>query len=146
MHRVLAPSRSGVHRFACEMIIFHCECPLANTTLSAGLALYRALLRQCTPSVAGDALCRDETKFLVKQKFRKYKRLQSPSQIANALRAGYEVRMGKLYPDIFTILMSRCLDTGSGLARPCMQWKSTRFPQAHNHTFPDKVIQGAKCT
>lgn len=109
MHWAFVPSRSGVHRFACEMDIFHCEWPLTNTTLYAGLALYRALLRQCSPSVAGDALCRDETKFLVKQRFQKYKRLQSPSQIANALRAGYEVSMGKLYPDIFAILISRCL-------------------------------------
>ncbi|KAJ5380264.1 uncharacterized protein N7496_002692 [Penicillium cataractarum] len=71
MHKVLVPSRSGVHRFAC-------------------LALYRALLRQCSPSAAGDAPWRDETKCLVQQRFRRYKRLQSPSQIANALKAGYE--------------------------------------------------------
>ncbi|CEO60162.1 hypothetical protein PMG11_04801 [Penicillium brasilianum] len=71
MHKVLVPSRSGVHRFAC-------------------LALYRALLRQCSPSAAGDASWRGETKFLVQQRFRRYKGLQSPSQVANALKAGYE--------------------------------------------------------
>jgi hypothetical protein len=71
-----------------------------------GLALYRALLRQCSPSAAaGDAPWRDDTEFLVKQRFQRYKKLQSPSQIANALKAGYEVRIGKGYPSISTILI-----------------------------------------
>ncbi|KXG50780.1 uncharacterized protein PGRI_063520 [Penicillium griseofulvum] len=70
MHKVLVPKYSGAHRFAC-------------------LALYRALLRQCRPSTA-DTPWLNETKPLVRQNFRKYKKLQSPSQSANALRAGYE--------------------------------------------------------
>ncbi|KAJ5168269.1 uncharacterized protein N7482_003863 [Penicillium canariense] len=71
MHKVVVPSRSGIHRFAC-------------------LALYRALLRQCSPIAAGDALWRGETESLIKQRFRRYKNLQSPSQVANALKSGYE--------------------------------------------------------
>ncbi|KAJ5482648.1 Ubiquitin-conjugating enzyme spm2 [Penicillium diatomitis] len=72
MHKVLVPNHSGVHRFAC-------------------LALYRALLRQCSPSSSVPAaLQQSEGKTLLRQRFRKYKKLQSPSQIANALKAGYE--------------------------------------------------------
>ncbi|CAG8906636.1 unnamed protein product [Penicillium egyptiacum] len=70
MHKVLVPKYSGAHRFAC-------------------LALYRALLRQCRPSTE-DTPWLSETKPLVRQNFRKFKKLQSPSQIANALKAGYE--------------------------------------------------------
>ncbi|KAJ5522041.1 hypothetical protein N7527_006156 [Penicillium freii] len=70
MHKVLVPKYNGAHRFAC-------------------LALYRALLRQCRPSAA-DTPWLGEAKPLVRQNFRKYKKLQSPSQTANALKAGYE--------------------------------------------------------
>ncbi|CAI7645107.1 hypothetical protein N7533_005521 [Penicillium manginii] len=67
---MLIPKFSGVHRFAC-------------------LSLYRALLRQCSPS-AGSPPWRGETRALVKQRFRKYRRLDSPTQIANSLKAGYQ--------------------------------------------------------
>ncbi|KAJ5942312.1 hypothetical protein N7516_002480 [Penicillium verrucosum] len=70
MHKVLVPKHNGAHRFAC-------------------LALYRALLRQCRPSAA-NTLWLGEAKPLIRQNFRKYKKLQSPSQTANALKAGYE--------------------------------------------------------
>ncbi|KAJ5086641.1 hypothetical protein NUU61_007948 [Penicillium alfredii] len=70
MHKVVVPKFSGVHRFAC-------------------LALYRSLLRQCAPS-ASNAPWLKETKSLVRQKFQKYKSLQSPSQTTHALKAGYE--------------------------------------------------------
>ncbi|OQE43420.1 hypothetical protein PENCOP_c003G01037 [Penicillium coprophilum] len=70
MHKVLVPKYSGAHRFAC-------------------LALYRALLQQCRPSTA-DTEWLGEIKPLIRQNFRKYKKLQSPSQSANALKAGYE--------------------------------------------------------
>ncbi|CDM36808.1 hypothetical protein DTO013E5_2919 [Penicillium roqueforti] len=70
MHKVLVPKYNGAHRFAC-------------------LALYRALLRQCRPLTADNPWL-GETKPLVRQNFRKYKKLQSPSQTANALKAGYE--------------------------------------------------------
>ncbi|KAJ5779471.1 hypothetical protein N7457_007191 [Penicillium paradoxum] len=70
MHKVLVPRISGAHRFAC-------------------LALYRALLRQCRPLNA-DAPWIDESRPLVRQNFQKFKNLQSPSQTANALKAGYE--------------------------------------------------------
>ncbi|OQE24601.1 hypothetical protein PENSTE_c007G05657 [Penicillium steckii] len=63
------PKLSGVHRFAC-------------------LSLYRALLRQCSPS-ASDPSWLGETRILVKQRFRKYRRLDSPTQIAHSLKAGY---------------------------------------------------------
>ncbi|KAJ5107872.1 hypothetical protein N7456_004547 [Penicillium angulare] len=73
MHKVLLPKYSGVHRFAC-------------------LALYRALLRQCTqcsqPAVNAPWL--GEIKSLTKQRFNRYKTLQSPSQITSALKAGYQ--------------------------------------------------------
>ncbi|CAI7665473.1 unnamed protein product [Penicillium pancosmium] len=67
---MLIPKYSGVHRFAC-------------------LSLYRALLRQCSP-LADSPPWRGETRILVKQKFRKYRGLDSPSQIANSLKAGYQ--------------------------------------------------------
>ncbi|KAJ6017627.1 hypothetical protein N7451_001006 [Penicillium sp. IBT 35674x] len=70
MHKVVVPKHSGVHRFAC-------------------LALYRTLLRQCSPSTS-NAPWLSETKFLARQRFRRYKDLQSPSQVANALKAGYQ--------------------------------------------------------
>ncbi|KAJ5659538.1 hypothetical protein N7507_005989 [Penicillium longicatenatum] len=70
MHKVVVPKHSGVHRFAC-------------------LALYRTLLRQCSPSTS-NAPWVSETRFLARQRFRRYKDLQSPSQIANALKAGYQ--------------------------------------------------------
>lgn len=92
MHKVLVPNQSGVHRFACK------DCALSKIQISAkyseknaGLALYRALLRQCSPSTVADARQQDESKILIKHRFRKYKNLQSPSQVSNALRAGYEV-------------------------------------------------------
>ncbi|CAG7927193.1 unnamed protein product [Penicillium olsonii] len=69
MHKVLVPKHSGTHRFAC-------------------LSLYRALLQQCRSSTETAWL--DETRSLVRQNFRKYKILQSPSQTVHALRAGYE--------------------------------------------------------
>ncbi|KAJ5606163.1 hypothetical protein N7510_008944 [Penicillium lagena] len=69
MHKVLVPKRSGVHRFACR-------------------ALYRALLRQCSPSV-GNAPWLGEAKSLMRQKFRQYQGLNSPSQTRNALKTGY---------------------------------------------------------
>lgn len=55
-----------------------------------GLALYRSLLRQCSPSTS-NAPWLGETRFLAQQRFRRYKDLQSPSQVANALKAGYQV-------------------------------------------------------
>ncbi|KAJ5217314.1 hypothetical protein N7468_010322 [Penicillium chermesinum] len=72
MHQVVVPKKSGIHRFAC-------------------LALYRALLRQCSKSASdNNAPWARPTKTLVRQRFRKYKNLQSPSQVQNALNAGYK--------------------------------------------------------
>ncbi|KAE8352817.1 hypothetical protein BDV28DRAFT_119799 [Aspergillus coremiiformis] len=70
MHKSVVPRLSGVHRFAC-------------------LALYRALLRQCAklPNTAPEL---STCKPLIQQKFHKYKKLQSPSQIVDSLKAGYE--------------------------------------------------------
>ncbi|KAB8201626.1 Complex1LYR-like protein [Aspergillus parasiticus SU-1] len=70
MHKNVVPRKSGVHRFAC-------------------LALYRALLRQCAklPNTAPEL---STCKPLIQQKFQRYKKLQSPSQTVNALKAGYE--------------------------------------------------------
>ncbi|KAE8375123.1 hypothetical protein BDV26DRAFT_268480 [Aspergillus bertholletiae] len=70
MHKSIVPRKSGVHRFAC-------------------LALYRALLRQCTklPNTAPEL---STCKPLIQQKFQRYRKLQSPSQTVNALKAGYE--------------------------------------------------------
>lgn len=70
MAKLVVPNQSGVHRFAC-------------------LALYRALLRQCSP-LTGSPPWLAETQCLVKQRFRRYRQLQSPSQAANALKAGYK--------------------------------------------------------
>lgn len=117
MHKVLVPRGSGVHRFACELDFIHPLLPNLILWSTTGLSLYRALLRRCSPAAAGDAPWRDETKFLVKQRFRRYTRLQSPSQIANALKAGYEVRVGEGFPGISPILNCEQLDLGSGLAR-----------------------------
>ncbi|KAE8396521.1 hypothetical protein BDV23DRAFT_142910 [Aspergillus alliaceus] len=70
MYKSVVPKLSGVHRFAC-------------------LALYRALLRQCA-NLPNTAPVLSTCKLLVQQKFHKYKKLQSPSQIVNSLKAGYE--------------------------------------------------------
>ncbi|KAL2828901.1 hypothetical protein BDW59DRAFT_39249 [Aspergillus cavernicola] len=70
MHRAIAPKLSSAHRFAC-------------------LALYRALLRQCNelPKTAPQLTAAQSH---IRERFRKYKNLQSPSQTANSLKAGYE--------------------------------------------------------
>ncbi|OXV07409.1 hypothetical protein Egran_04829 [Elaphomyces granulatus] len=70
MHKVVVPKRSGIHRFAC-------------------LALYRALLRKCSrlPLTVASPV---SVKFLVQYKFRRCRNIQSPSQVINALQAGYE--------------------------------------------------------
>ncbi|KAF7118196.1 hypothetical protein CNMCM5793_007597 [Aspergillus hiratsukae] len=56
---------------------------------SKSLALYRALLRLCG-RLPGAVPELQASKSLIQQKFHKYKNLQSPSQTANALKAGYE--------------------------------------------------------
>ncbi|KAL4953886.1 hypothetical protein BDW69DRAFT_148441 [Aspergillus filifer] len=70
MHRVVVPKYSSVHRFAC-------------------LTLYRALLRRCN-DLRQTAPQLVSAQSHIKKRFRKYKRLESPSQTANALKAGYE--------------------------------------------------------
>ncbi|KAL6239035.1 hypothetical protein BDW75DRAFT_236739 [Aspergillus navahoensis] len=70
MHRLVVPKKSSAHRLAC-------------------LALYRALLLRCRDLQR----IRPELVYLqshVRERFRRYKNLQSPSQTANALKAGYE--------------------------------------------------------
>lgn len=56
-----------------------------------GLALYRALLRRCN-DLQRTAPELVSSQSHIQERFRKYKNLQSPSQTANALKAGYEVR------------------------------------------------------
>ncbi|KAL4811231.1 hypothetical protein BDV18DRAFT_155838 [Aspergillus unguis] len=70
LHRVVVPKSSSVHRFAC-------------------LALYRALLRRCN-DLRRNAPQLDSARLHIRGRFRKYKNLQSPSQTANALKAGYQ--------------------------------------------------------
>ncbi|KAL2837906.1 hypothetical protein BJY01DRAFT_39209 [Aspergillus pseudoustus] len=70
MHRVVVPRLSSVHRFAC-------------------LALYRALLRQCN-RISTSAPKLSAAQVQIRDRFRRYKNLHSPSQTANALKAGYE--------------------------------------------------------
>ncbi|KAL4743703.1 hypothetical protein BDV11DRAFT_178088 [Aspergillus similis] len=70
MHRLVVPKKSSAHRIAC-------------------LALYRALLLRCRDLQRGrPELVSPQAH--VRERFRKYKNLQSPSQTANALKAGYE--------------------------------------------------------
>lgn len=71
-------------------LVIHTDHGLTILVFLKGLALYRALLRQCSPS-AGSAPWIIQARIRMKQRFRKYKKLQSPTQTANALRAGYEV-------------------------------------------------------
>ncbi|KAL4920221.1 hypothetical protein BDW62DRAFT_13636 [Aspergillus aurantiobrunneus] len=70
MHRLVVPKLSPAHRFAC-------------------LALYRALLRRCN-NLQQTAPQLISVQPHIQARFRKYKDLQSPSQTANALKAGYE--------------------------------------------------------
>ncbi|KAL3464739.1 hypothetical protein BJX64DRAFT_89304 [Aspergillus heterothallicus] len=70
MHRVVVPKLSSMHRFAC-------------------LALYRALLRQCN-QISSSASQLNAAQAHIRDRFRRYKDLESPSQTANALKAGYE--------------------------------------------------------
>ncbi|KAL5332930.1 hypothetical protein BJX70DRAFT_89206 [Aspergillus crustosus] len=69
-HRTVVPKYSSAHRFAC-------------------LALYRALLRQCKdlPQTTPKLL---PAQSHIRERFRRYRHLQSPSQTVNALKAGYE--------------------------------------------------------
>lgn len=97
MHKVLVPKYNGAHRFACKRLFPTISVLPADNLSMTGLALYRALLRQCRPSAA-DTPWLGEAKPLVRQNFRKYKKLQSPSQTANALKAGYEVCASNLPP------------------------------------------------
>ncbi|TPX25582.1 hypothetical protein DIZ76_011037 [Coccidioides immitis] len=71
MPRHLAPTRSGVHRLAC-------------------LSLYHALLSSCSRAFTSSKA--DEVRELIRTRFRKDQKLQSISKIANALKAGQEVR------------------------------------------------------
>ena len=64
---------------------------------SAGLALYRALLRICAKPTT-IAFLGVAAKDLVQQKFHKYRDMQSPSQIVNSLKAGYEVSLPQVFP------------------------------------------------
>ncbi|KAJ5679435.1 hypothetical protein N7462_007679 [Penicillium macrosclerotiorum] len=90
MHKVVVPKHSGIHRFACTSIRVFCErSHEADILTSSGLSLYRALLRQCVPSIRNTPW-RTETEILIKQRFRRYNALQSPTQITNALKGGYE--------------------------------------------------------
>ncbi|EAW10638.1 LYR motif-containing protein [Aspergillus clavatus NRRL 1] len=75
MHRIIVPKQSSTHRFAFHLLL--------------GLALYRALLRQCSRLPEKFSELRS-TRSLLQQKFQKYKNIQSPSQTINALKAGYE--------------------------------------------------------
>ncbi|PYH99114.1 hypothetical protein BO71DRAFT_314788 [Aspergillus ellipticus CBS 707.79] len=70
MHRLVLPQKSSAHRFAT-------------------LALYRGLLRQCAklPDAPSDL---SACKPYIKERFHKYKKLQSPSQTVGSLKAGYE--------------------------------------------------------
>ncbi|KAL2810468.1 hypothetical protein BJX63DRAFT_316200 [Aspergillus granulosus] len=70
MHRVVVPRLSSVHRFAC-------------------LTLYRALLRQCN-HISSSTPQLSAARAHIRDRFRRYKNLQSPSQTAYALKAGYE--------------------------------------------------------
>ncbi|OJD25719.1 hypothetical protein ACJ73_02909 [Blastomyces percursus] len=70
MPRFLLPKSSGAHRLAC-------------------LSLYHALLSQ-SARLRLINFQPAEIQGLIKSNFRKYKDLQSPSQIVNALKAGYE--------------------------------------------------------
>ena len=89
MHRVIVPRYSGVHRFACMLHLSRTQ-NLHFLILLTGLALYRALLRQCAglPEAALDVTA---VRTLVQQKFHRYRGLQSPSQTSNAMKAGCEV-------------------------------------------------------
>ncbi|RJE21328.1 DNA repair protein [Aspergillus sclerotialis] len=70
MLKKFIPKHSGIHRFAT-------------------LALYRALLRQCR-TLPKNVTVSGTVKQLIPMRFHRYKRLDSPSQIANAMKAGYE--------------------------------------------------------
>ncbi|OJJ74773.1 hypothetical protein ASPBRDRAFT_39978 [Aspergillus brasiliensis CBS 101740] len=70
MHRLVVPKQSSAHRFAT-------------------LALYRALLRQCAKLPHSPSELK-ACKPYIQNRFNRYKTLQSPSQTANSLKAGYE--------------------------------------------------------
>lgn len=89
----------------------YCSIVPTNIRLPSGLALYRTLLRQCSPSTS-NAPWLSETRFLAGQRFRRYKDLQSPSQVANALKAGYQVNYSRVSlgrPTITLLVLSCCL-------------------------------------
>ncbi|GKZ29066.1 hypothetical protein AbraIFM66950_002803 [Aspergillus brasiliensis] len=73
MHRLVVPKQSSAHRFAT-------------------LALYRALLRQCAKLPHSPSELK-ACKPYIQNRFNRYKTLQSPSQTANSLKAGYELKI-----------------------------------------------------
>src|SRR5438034_6838294 len=97
MPRFIPPLLSGAHRLACKSLRGNpLNCSLKGFFL--GLSLYHALLSQCSklqfisPRVA-------EIRKLIRVQFRQYKNLQSPTQIVNSLKAGYEVCQDEPFND-----------------------------------------------
>ena len=76
-----------VRNHCCSLFYLLLQINLFDTL---GLTLYRALLRQCSLSTHSTPWLGD-LNFLVKQRFRRYKEMQSPSQIVDAMKSGYKV-------------------------------------------------------
>lgn len=111
----------------------------ANST-HIGLALYRALLRQCSASPS-HAPWHAETTSLVKQRFRKYQRLQSPSQVVNALNAGYRVSIQATTSNSMDANMD-CLQLDTGFTRFRLQRKPKRFASTQYNSRASQGSQG----
>ncbi|KAI9834575.1 MAG: hypothetical protein M1819_002951 [Sarea resinae] len=137
MPAYLVPKRSGVHRFAGEQRLpqaiktpkpsssdIHCH----QTTTA--LALFRALITQCTsaPAIPDDrrqALTRH-----IRAQFRKNRELQSPRLLARAFKAGYEAEsiLHSCTECNDAESRSRVLNLLDQIAPSCRLQKKTRSP------------------
>lgn len=102
----VVPKHSSIHRHSCKCHWLHgLVSAVAKILTTAGLVLYRALLRQCN-KLPSNVPYRETIPNLVKIKFHRYKKYLSPSKSVNALRAGYEVRRLS-HPVTWYILLTR---------------------------------------
>ncbi|PGH01740.1 hypothetical protein GX51_05056 [Blastomyces parvus] len=130
MPRFLLPKSSGAHRLAC-------------------LSLYHALLSQ-SARLRLINLQPAEIQGLIKSNFHRYKSLQSPSQIVNALKAGYEAldllhscaqanaeSIGRLES-----IVQRALDLKSNIHKSCEIQAAQHRPENRNTRALRKRAEG----
>lgn len=85
-------AKNGIHRQTCQSLM-STPAPTSYTRIlksQLGFTLYRALLRQCS-KVSASICEKDSLLRIVKDNFKKNKRILSPTKTIHSLQAGYEV-------------------------------------------------------